>query len=95
MVSVAPRKRTSASILGRHSAAMTTPMPNAVKKPTEANRCARASSPAPSAWLTLVPEPMPMVKAIAWMSAIAEKITPTAPEADVPIWLTKKVSAML
>ena len=28
-------------------------------------------------------------------AAMAEKITPTAPEAEVPIWLTKNVSAML
>ena len=95
MVSVAPRKRTSASRLASPSAASTTPTMNAVKNATDTNRCARSSSPAPSAWLTFVPLPMPMVKATACMMPMAEKITPTAPEADVPIWLTKKVSAML
>ena len=29
------------------------------------------------------------------MIDMAEKMTPTAPEAEVPSWLTKKVSAML
>ena len=65
MVSVAPRKRTSQSILDRPNTASTTPTPNAVKKPVEAKRRARSSSPAPSAWETFVPEPMPIMKATA------------------------------
>jgi hypothetical protein len=32
---------------------------------------------------------------MAWIMAMAENMTPTAPEALVPIWLTKKVSAIL
>ena len=32
---------------------------------------------------------------MAWIMAIREKFTPTAPEALVLNWLTKKVSAML
>ena len=38
---------------------------NAVKNACEAKRLARLSSPAPSAWLTFVPQPMPIMKATA------------------------------
>ena len=95
MVSVAPRKRTSQSRLLRPSAASTTPVRNAVITPTLQKVRASSVLPAPRARLTLVPLPMPMVKEMAWIMAMAEKITPTAPEAEVPSWLTKKVSAML
>ena len=38
---------------------------------------------------------MPKVKPIAWIMNIREAMIPTAPDALVPIWLTKKVSAIL
>ena len=38
---------------------------------------------------------MPRVKPTAWIMAIREKMIPTAAEALVLIWLTKKVSAIL
>ena len=34
-------------------------------------------------------------EAVTELIAMAEKVTPTAPEAEVPSWLTKNVSAML
>ena len=89
MVSVAPRKRTRGSMLRLHTTAMRIPVAKAVKKDVAAKRWARSSSRAPRAWLTLVPAPMPNMKATACISDMAEKITPTAPEAEVPIWLTK------
>ena len=41
------------------------------------------------------PEPWPKVKPIAWMIDMRGRATPTAAVALVPIWPTKKVSAML
>ena len=49
----------------------------------------------PRAREMLLPLPIPKVKPTACIMAMAEKITPTAPDALVPIWLTKKVSAIL
>ena len=43
----------------------------------------------------MLPLPIPIMNATACMSAIREKMTPTAAEALVPIWDTKNVSAML
>ena len=43
----------------------------------------------------MTPPPMPIVKPTAWMIAMIEKTTPTAPAALVPSWDTKYVSAML
>ena len=68
---------------------MTMPVISAVKKPTLVSVRASSVLPEPSAWLTCAPLPMPMVKAIAWMMPITENTTPTAPEAEVLIWLTK------
>ncbi len=71
------------------------PMIPAVKNPVAANALARSSSRLPKAREMLLPLPIPKVKPTACIMAMAEKITPTAPDALVPIWLTKKVSAIL
>ena len=89
MVSVAPRNPTMLSINTLPRIRMTTPIISAVKKPTLASIRASSVLPEPSAWLTGAPLPMPMVKEMAWMMPITENTTPTAPEAEVLIWLTK------
>ena len=74
---------------------MQSPRSRAVKKAVEATRSASSFFSCPSRREMLLPEPMPRVKPTAWMIAIRENTTPTAPVALVPSWLTKKVSAML
>ena len=49
----------------------------------------------PRAREILLPLPIPRVKPIACIIAMMEKLTPTAPDALVFSWLTKKVSAIL
>ena len=70
-------------------------MPMPVKKAIEAICSASSRFPAPMDRAMKLPLPMPTMKDKAWMMDMAEKIMPTAPEALVLIWLTKKVSAML
>ncbi len=41
-----------------------------------------------------IPEPIPIVNPTAWMIAMSENTMPTAPDALVPSFETKKVSAM-
>ena len=43
----------------------------------------------------MLPLPMARVKPTAWISDCTENTTPTAAEAEVPSWDTKKVSVML
>ena len=62
MVSVEPRKRTMKSIWVRLKKARMMPAMNAVKNAVEAYVSAFFLLPAPSAWLTCVPEPMPIMK---------------------------------
>ena len=76
-------------------AARTAPAPTAVKKLVEAKREAVWASPLPRLRLMTLPAPWPSMKPMAWMTAIRLDTTPTAPDALVEIWPTKKVSARL
>ena len=65
------------------------------KKPLEAYILASSSSFAPRRLEERLPAPIPIVKPIAWITAMIENTMPTAPAAEVPSCATKKVSAML
>ena len=71
------------------------PIPTAVKKLVEANREAVCWSPLPRLRLMTLPAPWPSIKPTAWITAIRLETTPTAPDALVDSWPTKKVSARL
>ena len=95
MVSVDPSILTSCPILALPITAITSPTPKPVKKAIEASSSASFLFPAPIMRAIKLPVPIPIINASAWIMAMAEKITPTAPEALVPNWLTNQVSTIL
>ena len=74
---------------------MASPMRAPVKKAMETMCSASRLLPAPMDRVMKFPLPIPTIKERACMIDMAEKMIPTAPDALVPIWLTKKVSAIL
>ena len=95
MVSVLPSSIMKWGRVPRPTTASTTPNTRAVKKLVDANRVAAVVSRLPRLRLMMVPAPWPSIKPSAWMMAIRLETTPTAPDALVEIWPTKKVSARL
>ena len=95
MVSVLPSSRMSGVSPAMPNTPSAAPAPTAVKKLVEAKREAAGASPLPSLRLMMLPAPCPSIKPMAWMTAIRLDTTPTAPDALVEIWPTKKVSARL
>ena len=95
MVSVAPKSMTIWSMCSRHTKPRQGPSIMPVKKATDTAVSPSFVLPAPRQRAMWLPVPMPMVKDRAWIMAMAEKMIPTAPDALVPSWLTKNVSAIL
>ena len=95
MVSVLPSSIIKSGRVSRPAAVMMPPNTSAVKKLVEANRVAASVFWLPRLRLMMLPEPWPSIKPSAWIMAIRLETMPTAPDALVEIWPTKKVSAKL
>ena len=95
MVSVEPKTRISGCKKASPSTPSSAPKAKAIKKAVETNRQALSRSFCPRRREIMLPLPMARVKPTAWISDCTENTTPTAAEAEVPNWDTKKVSVML
>ena len=95
MVSVLPSSIIKSGRVSRPAVVMMPPNTSAVKKLVEANRVAASVFWLPRLRLMMLPEPWHSMKPSAWRMAIRLETMPTAPDALVEIWPTKKVSARL
>ena len=89
MVEVLPSRQISSSWQSSPAPAITRPSASAAATPEEAYTSASSPLSCPSSREAMDPEPMPTVKPAAWMIAMRENTTPTAPEALVFSWETK------
>lgn len=95
MVGVAPSSRISPELNTSPMTVSVRPKTSDIRKALEPKRSAASRSCLPSARETELPQPTPIMKPTAWISAIIAKTIPTAPAALVPSLATKKVSTIL
>jgi len=89
MVGVAPRARTRGSISDSPATVRSRPRARDMRKALVATPSASSFRRAPRSRAVQLPAPIPTVKPTAWMMAISENTTPTAPAALVPSLETK------